>query len=681
MSDGSVALKENELVVALAGNPNAGKTSLFNEMTGARQHVGNWSGVTVEKKEGKLKYKNTPVRVVDLPGTYSLGAHSEDEVIARDYIVKGNQDVIVNVVDATNLERNLYLTTQILEMDSNVVMALNMFDEAKGRKIQIDVNKLSQLLKIPVIPTVAPKKEGVQELIDKAVSVSSVREVKGFKIDYGKEVEKEITTMESVLSSYADIVGEYSLRWLAIKLLENDIELIDEMKKRKHDKIIAQVEESIKVITNVLGEEPEILIVDKRYAFISEIALKSVKKEQISVETTSDKIDRIVTHRVVGVPIFFAAMWAVFQLTFKISDPIIGWVEGLFEALGGVAGGALEAGGASEMLVSFVVDGVIGGVGSVLVFIPPIFAMFFFISLLEDSGYMARAAYVMDKVMTSIGLHGKSFIPMIIGFGCTVPGIMATRTLENKKDRFITILVSPFMSCGARLPVYVLFASALFTGNQGLVIFSIYMLGIFLAVVMGKIFSKYLFKGESSPFVMELPPYRIPTLKGVSIHMWERGSSYVKKAGTIILAVVVLIWALSAFPAGVEFASRESYVGQIGSVIAPIFKPLGFGSWQASVSLIFGILAKEVVVGTLAVIYSVEEAGLGDIVRQNFTPLSAYSFMVFTLIYFPCAAAVGAIKRETNSWKWTGFAVGYITVLAWIVTFMVYQGGKMLGIG
>ncbi|MDI3535374.1 MAG: ferrous iron transport protein [Thermosediminibacterales bacterium] len=424
------------------------------------------------------------------------------------------------------------------------------------------------------------------------------------------------------------------------------------------------------------------MIADRRYGFIGGLAKEVISRRQTAEDrlSISDKIDRIVTNRYLGIPIFLLAMWAVFQFTFKVGDPLIGWIETFFEWFGGAVGMLLERVGAPGFLNSLIVDGIIGGVGSVLVFIPNIFLLFFAISLLEDSGYMARAAYIMDRFMHTLGLHGKSFIPLLIGFGCNVPAIMAARTLENKRDRLIAILIIPLMSCSARLPVYVLFAGAFFSERQGLVIYSLYLLGIALAVMMGMIFKRFMFKGETSHFVMELPPYRMPTFKTTFIHMWERGSSFIRKAGTTIFTVVILIWALSNLPVGVEYASQESILGRIGSFAAPIFKPAGFGRWEAAAALLFGILAKEVVVGTLGVIYGAGEAGLTDIVSQYWTPLSAYAFMVMTLIYIPCAAAIGAIKRETNSWGWSAFAVAYTLILGWLMAVLVYQIGRLVGL-
>ncbi|MBC7343609.1 MAG: ferrous iron transport protein B [Clostridia bacterium] len=677
------AKAEREIVVALAGNPNSGKTSLFNDLTGARQRVGNWPGVTVEKKEGRMVHDGTTIRVVDLPGTYSLGAYSEDEVIARNFILGGESDVVINVVDATNLERNLYLTVQLLEMGANVVVALNMSDEARARNIEIDVRRLSEFLGVPVIPTVATRNQGITELLAQALAAARNPSRKVIRVDYGREVEEELGKLEKIVASHPGLSKRYSPRWLATKLLEHDVRLLENLKHADIEELLCQADKSVKHLTEVIGEDAESIITDRRYGFISGLTRETVKRRQTAEErfTISDKIDKVVTNRYLGIPIFLAAMWAMFQFTFKLGDPMIGWVEAIFEWIGGALAGALEAEGAPRFIISLVSDGIVGGLGSVLVFIPPIFLLFFAISVLEDSGYMARAAYVMDRLMHALGLHGKSFIPLLIGFGCNVPGIMATRTLENKRDRLITILITPLMSCTARLPVYVLFAGAFFSARQGFVIFSLYILGIVLAIVVGKLLKTFVFKGEPSAFVMELPPYRVPTLKGILIHMWERGSAFIRKAGSVILGVVLLVWVLSNLPPGVEYASRESLIGRLGTLVAPIFKPAGFGTWEAAASLFFGILAKEVVVGTLGALYGVEEAGLGDAIRQHWTPLSAYAFMVMTLIYIPCVATIAAIRRETNSWGWTGFAIGYSLVLGWVMATLVFQVGRLLGLG
>ncbi len=675
---------EKQIVVALAGNPNSGKTTIFNSLTGAHQHVGNWPGVTVEKKEGQLVSEGKVIRVVDLPGTYSLGAYSEDEAVARDYILFEKPDVVINIIDATNLERNLYLTTQLLEMGSNLVIALNMSDELKAKQIDINAARFSELLGVPAIRTVGTRGQGTKELVAQALQAAGNKNPRVVQINYGKEVETELAALEQDILSNRQLVENFAPRWLAVKVLEGDQGVLKSLAKYPGlERLLARRAEAVKRLEGLLGEDIESLLADKRYGFIGGLAKEVMTRRQTTEErlSRSDKIDRIVTNRYLGIPIFLFAMWAIFQFTFTIGDPFIGWIETFFEWFGGVTGAWLESAGMPGLLMSLIVDGIIGGVGSVLVFIPNIFLLFFAISLLEDSGYMARAAFIMDRLMHTLGLHGKSFIPLLIGFGCNVPAVMATRTLENKKDRLITILITPLMSCTARLPVYILFAGAFFTANQGLVIFSLYLLGLALAILMGMLFKRFLFKGETSHFVMELPPYRVPTLKSTFIHMWEKGSSFIRKAGTIIFAVVVLVWALSNLPVGVEYASQDSILGWIGSFVAPIFKPAGFGTWEAAVALVFGILAKEVVVGTLGVIYGAEEAGLTAAIAQAWTPLSAYAFMVMTLLYIPCAAVIGTIKRETNSWTWTAFAVAYTLVLGWLMAVLVYQSGRLLGLG
>lgn len=676
------------LVIALAGNPNCGKTTIFNALTGSKQHVGNWPGVTVEKKEGKLKAGGKEITVVDLPGTYSLGAYSEDEVVARNFILKDNPDVVINVIDSSNIERNLYLTMQILETGANVVLALNMMDEAKNKNIEINTKKLAQLLNIPVITTVATKGQGMEELIDEAIRLGDKKQVKSFNINYGDDIEREVDILEETLAQSCASL-EYPPKWTAIKLLENDEYIKKLMEEYNQDKSVNnKIEKSINNLTDIIGYEPDTFIIDKRYELISEIIQKSVKKQVVRKESTSDKIDKVVTHKWFGIPIFAIIMFLIYQVTMTFGNEFLGgYVGDAFTALGEWVEPLLETIGTSELLTSFIVDGLIGGLGAVMVFVPMLFVMYILISILEDTGYMARAAYVMDKFMNYIGLHGKTAVSLIISSGCNVAGIMSTRTLDSKKDRMIAILINPFVSCGARLPVYALFAGAFFEGRRigifdasGIVVFSLYVLGIVVAILMGKFFSKRVFKGEESYFIMELPPYRIPTVKSIIIHMWEKSEAFLKKAGTIILGTVVVVWVLSNLPGGVEPGSSESLIGIIGSAIAPIFTWAGFDNWQSSVALITGLGAKEAVVGTLATVYGVAEGpDLTGAIQQIFTPLSALSFMVMTLLYCPCAATIGAIRRETNSRKWAAITVGYTCLIGWGAAVIVYQVGRLMG--
>ncbi|OFI06785.1 ferrous iron transport protein B [Clostridium acetireducens DSM 10703] len=678
-----------EKVIALVGNPNCGKTSLFNALTGAKQHVGNWAGVTVEKKEGKLNFNGEEITVVDLPGTYSLGAYSEDEKVARDFILKDKPSVIINVVDSTNIERNLYLTTQLLEMNANVVLAANMLDEAKNKNIDINIKELSKKLGVKILGTVATKGEGIKELIEETVKEAELKEKGKRELNYGEDFYKYAKEIKLLLLQNNINIG-YPLEWTAIKLLENDEDIIEEVGKReKGENVIHYLKSIQENIEKELAMDSETLVVDKRYEFISNITDECVKREEEYKENISDKIDKVVTNRWLGIPLFAIIMFFMYQITMQFGNEYLGgFVADGFESLGESLEAYLTANGAPELLISFVSDGLIGGMGSVLEFVPLIFVMYFLISILEDSGYMARAAYVMDRFMTSIGLHGKTAISMIIGSGCNVAGVMSTRTLESKKDRMIAILINPFISCTAKLPVYALFAAAFFGGKKvgpfsssGIVIFSLYVLGILVAIIMGKIFSKTLFKGENSYFVMELPPYRIPTAKSVFIHMWEKAGAFLKKAGTIIFGVVVAVWILSNIPFGVEPASEYSVLGRIGGFIAPIFKPAGFGTWQAGVSLFTGILAKETIIATLGSVYAAGEgAQLTQSIQQIFTPLSAYAFMVISLLYTPCAATIGTIKRETNSGKWALFVAAYTFAVGWLVAVLVYQVGRLMGL-
>ena len=708
----------DKIRIALAGNPNVGKSTLFNRWTGMRQHVGNWPGKTVEKKEGTFKYKGQEIEVVDLPGNYSLTAYSVEEVVSRDYIVDEKPDVIVNVIDAANIERNLYLTVQMMELGANLVLALNMNKFAREKGLKINKKQLSQLLGVPVIEIEAVDDTGSEELLKNIVKSSQAPNIVLDRLEYGNEVSEHIQEIQEILDE--DVPGlDAPSSWIALKLLEDDPEITKKIEESGNgQRVLKNVKKMQRHFNDVFGDDADAAITDARYGFIAGLVSESVKKPKIDKVTRSDMIDRIVTHKYLGIPIFLLIMWLTFQITFTLGDPLGGYIEEAFGWLGSTVAANMGEG----FLTSFIVDGVIGGVGGVLVFVPLIFILFLVLSVLEDSGYLARAAFVMDRFMHKlVGLHGKSFIPMILGFGCAVPGIMATRTLENERDRLLTMLIVPFMSCSARLPVYALIVAAFFSAYQGWVIFSLYLLGIVVAIIVAAIFKKTIFKGMSAPFVMELPPYRIPTVKGALIHMWERGVLFLKKAGTVILALSVVIWALSSLPVGVEYASQDSITGQIGTTLAPVFAPLGFGEWQATVAIIYGFMAKEVVVSTFGILYgigedsggeataveaapdeqvssetsegsSIEAAPAGEeeaapeedpgfiaVMQELFTPLSAYAYMVFVLLYIPCLATLATIRRETNSWKWPGFAAVYTFGVAYVVSLVVYQGGLLLG--
>ncbi len=679
-------------VIALAGNPNTGKTSLFNRLTGSRASVGNWPGVTVERKEGTMRVGGEELTVVDLPGIYSLGAASVDEQIAAEFILRDRPDVAVVVVDASNLERSLYLVVQLLEMGQPAVVALNMVDAADSRGIQVDVTALERLLGVPVVPTVATSGEGVEGLKTRVVARLTALRGEGssgegrrdFVVPYGERVERVLRRLEEALSGLGITLPGTSPRLAAVKLAEGDTLFLSALAKNLHAPEFEEVlQGESDRLEKELGYDLQTAVIERRWGFLSGVAAEAVRRDLSIAErlSLSDRIDRVVTHRLLGLPLFLGITWLVFTLTYLLGDPAADFLDGAIGSLGEWLGGVLASMGASELLQSFVMDGVVGGVGSVVVFFPHIFLLFVFIAALEDSGYMARGAFVMDRIMHFLGLHGKSFIPMLLGFGCNVPSIMSTRILDRPRDRMITLLVLPFMSCSARLPVYVLFAGVFFGERAPLAIFSLYVLGILVAVAAAKILGSTLFKGESSHLVMELPPYHLPTLRGVFRSAWERGAMFLKKAGTFIFAAVILVWAGANLPLGVEYASQESLVGRLGSAVAPLLEPAGFGSWQAGVALVFGLLAKEVVVGTFGTLLGVGEEGIAAVLPQFFTPLAAYAFLVMTLLYIPCVAVIAAFKRETNSWKWTGFLVLYTTLLAYGAAVLVYQGGRLLGLG
>ncbi len=649
-------------VIGLAGNPNTGKTTVFNLLTGSNQYVGNWPGVTVEKKEGFFELNGEKIKVVDLPGVYSLYAYSIDEKIARNFIVNENPDCVVVIVDASNLERNLYLVLQILELGKKVVVALNMMDIAKERGIEIDHETLSKILGVKFVPMVASRGEGLEEL-KTAIKETMAGEAFSFRMDYGK-LEPYIEKLEKCIPETS-----FPSRFVAVKVLEGDPEF---MKKTESEEIESVIEEVKKEI-----DEPESYVTERRYAFIHGLVRECTRKKP-GIEdklNVSDMLDRVLTHPLLGIPLFLFFMWLAFQIIFKIGSPFADILDRAFGWFGEIVGNALSRMGAPYLLISLVKEGIIAGIGSVVVFVPNIFLLFLVFSFLEDSGYMARAAFVMDRLMHVVGLHGKSFIPMLLGFGCNVPAIMATRTLESEKDRILTILINPLMSCSARLPIYVLFASAFFPAHQGWVVFSLYFLGIVLAVLMGRLFKNVFFRGESPPLIMELPPYHIPTWRNVFMPAWTRTKLFLKKAGTVIFAGVVVIWLLASLPPGVEYGSEESLIGLLGKKLAPVLSPAGFGFWQAAVALIFGIVAKEVVVGTLGTLLGGEEM-LREALKTHFTPLSAYAFMVMCLIYIPCIASIATIKQEAG-WKWAIFSVVYSLVLGWVVAVLIYQIGKI----
>jgi len=723
----------DKITIALAGNPNSGKTTIFNNLVGAREHVGNWPGVTVEKKFGVVKQNGRQVEVVDLPGTYSLTAFSMEEIIARDFIVDEKPDVVVNIVDASNLERNLYLTVQLRELGAKVVVALNMSDLAVQRGIKIDAKKLEQLLGVAVVPTVGRKSKGMDTLMEAALALAENRKkLPEAPIRYGRELEDHLTDLIAIAEKDGDVVEKYGAKWLLLKALEKDKVILEKLQKTPvWPELSPALDKVEKHLEDIYDDEPDSIIADARYGLITGAVKEAVKRPRETRLTISDKIDKVATNRFLGLPIFLLAIWLMFKLTFTVGEIPMGWLETFFEWLGGLFNPMADG-----LLKSLIVDGVIGGVGGVLGFFPLIVMLFLAIAFLEDSGYMARAAFVMDRVMNKVGLHGKSFIPMIVGFGCTVPAIYATRTLENKKDRMITMLVAPLMSCGARLPVYVLLIGAFFASKsdnyQANLLTGIYVLGIILAIVMAKIFRRTVLPGQGAPFVMELPPYRMPTLKGVVIHTWERGRMYLKKAGTVILAVSIILWVAMTFPgadnrdfektmAEVETAyaqkvsagetgdelserfekakaaienemtSRDleaSIAGTIGKGIEPLIEPLGF-DWRIGISLLAGFAAKEVVVGTMGTIYSLggEESEESVPLREKigkdpkYSPAMALALMVFTLIYLPCMVALAAWHKEAGSkWKWTLLLIAYTTALAWVMAFGTYHIAPAFGI-
>lgn len=731
-----------KMIVAVAGNPNSGKSTLINAIAGTSLQVGNWPGVTVEKKTAIIKIDDLIINLVDLPGTYSLSPYTQEEVIARDFLVKEKPDFIIDVVDATNLERNLYLTVQLLELGIPVLMALNIFDEAKKKGYEYEIEKLEGLLGIKVIPTVATKKEGIKEILNYIKEFADGKYVHiPKKLNYGEEIENSLKIIKEALKiDNPVLLNKYPSRWLMLKLLEEDQLVLREEGIKGDESFLKKAREHFVSSHN---EDIESILADIRYRIAKEVTKDVLKGKEIKRIDITEKIDRVLLNRYFGIPIFLAAMWVVFKIAFDFSSPFSDWLDSTIS--GPVikwTSFTLQQLGSSAWLISLVTEGVIAGVGAVLVFVPVIAMMMFMITLLEGSGYMARAAFVMDRLMNSIGLHGKSFIPMLLGFGCNVPSIYATRVLETERDRKLTAMLVPLMSCGARLPVYVIFIGAFFANYAPTVLWSLYLLGILMAMLLGFLLKKTLFKGFAPVFIMELPPYRVPVFRDLMVHTWQKLKHFIVKAGTYIFAVSVIMWFLLNTPYGVE--KENSVLGRIGNTISPVFKPLGFGTWEASSSLIAGLIAKEVIVSTMAQIYvgeedkkeeiakneretkaeeekkeeakgffedlkevglsfilSIKEAlenllsgfGIKSLSTQEdeeqallksrlqgiFTPLTAYTFLVFVLLYWPCVVVGIAMKQEFGSLKLYVQALMIHTLMAWLVAFVIYQLGKILG--
>lgn len=702
--------------VALVGNPNCGKTSLFNFASGAHERVGNYSGVTVDAKEGHATFEGYEFNLVDLPGTYSLSAYSPEELYVRKQLVEKTPDVVVNVIDASNLERNLYLTTQLIDMHIRMVVALNMFDETEQRGDNINLDALSSLFGVPMQPTVFTTGRGVKELFHKVIEVYEATEdadahFRHIHIKHGHEIEHGIAEIQDHLKKEHGLRERYSTRYLAIKLLENDKEVEQLVRTFPDaDEILKHRNEAAKRVKEETKEDSETAIMDAKYGFIHGALAEAGYTTGKGKDTyqLTHLLDRILTNRFVGFPIFIALLALMFFVTFNLGAYPMDWIDQGVGLLGELVGTYMPAGPVKDMLV----DGIIGGVGAVIVFLPQILILYFFISFMEDSGYMSRAAFIMDKLMHKMGLHGKSFIPLIMGFGCNVPAVMATRTIESRRSRIVTMLVLPFMSCEARIPIYIMVIGTFFSLKmQWVIMTALYLIGIAMAVVMSKVFTKFMMKGEDTPFVMELPPYRFPTAKAVSRHTWEKGKQYLKKMGGIILVSTIIVWALGYFPHNETLTEQQqqeqSYIGRIGQTVEPVFEPQGF-SWKMDVGLLAGVGAKEIVASTMGVLYANDEsladdseAGqgesryeklhtlmVGDVAQMHglapsdgrveaVATLTAFCFLLFVLLYFPCLATIAAIKGETGSWKWALFAAAYTTLTAWVVSALVFRIGLL----
>ena len=693
----AAALKERRRInVALVGNPNCGKTSLFNFISGAHERVGNYSGVTVDAKEGHATFEGYEFNIIDLPGTYSLSAYSPEELYVRKEIIEKTPDIIINVIDSSNIERNLYLTTQLVDMNQRIVCALNMYDEFEEHGDKVDYNVLGKLFGVPMVPTVFRSGKGVNELFHTVINMyeGTDNTYRHIHINHGKDIEEGIDRVKALIQEDEQIRYKYSTRYLAIKLLEMDSHAADFVKTLPNGKEIMELrdKEAIRIKEEV-KEDSETAIMNAKYGFING-ALKEagfeIGNKKDSYQTTH-VIDKLITNKYLGFPLFFFLLYIMFQVTFSLGQYPMDWIDSGIGLLGEWVSTNMSDGPLKDMIT----DGIIGGVGAVIVFLPQILILYAFISFMEDSGYMARAAFIMDKLMHKMGLHGKSFIPLIMGFGCNVPAIMATRTIESRKSRLITMLILPFMSCSARLPIYVMITSTFFALRyRSMIMISLYIVGIVMAVLMSRIFSKWLVKSEDVPFVMELPPYRFPTFKAIMRHTWEKGKQYLKKMGGIILVASIIVWALGYFPHNDQLNAQQqqeqSYIGQIGKAVEPVFRPQGF-DWKLSVGLISGVGAKEIVASTMGVLYSGDDTVADDessdtakyhnlydkMSADGITPLIAFCYLLFVLLYFPCLATIAAIKNESGSWKWALFTAGYTTSVAWIVSALVYQVGLL----
>ncbi|MFR8632726.1 MAG: ferrous iron transport protein B, partial [Barnesiella intestinihominis] len=686
--------------IALVGNPNCGKTSLFNVASGAHEHVGNYSGVTVDAKKGFFEYKGYHFNICDLPGTYSLSAYSPEELYVRRYLKNEIPDVIVNVVVASNLERNLYLTTELIDMDYRIVIALNMFDELEQSGGKIDYKHLGNMIGVPIVPTVSRSGKGVNQLFDTIIEVYEGRDesVRHVHVGLGKVIENSITPLKDLLKEDPTCNREFSPRYLAIKILEGDTEVKRMLEgSESYPELMNIRNAEVEKIETTLNEDIESAIANEKYGFISGALAETYRPGDKEEAKTTRIIDSFVTNKLFGFPIFIFLMWLMFEATFSIGAYPMEWIENGVAWLSEIIGNYMPSGPLKDLLI----DGILGGVGGVIVFLPNILILYLFISFMEDSGYMARAAFIMDKIMHKIGLHGKSFIPLVMGFGCNVPAIMATRTIESRSSRLITILINPFISCSARIPIYILLVGTFFPQYASLVFIGLYLFGIIVAVITAKLMRRFFFKIDETPFVMELPPYRMPTAKATFRHMWNKAEQYLRKMGGVILVASVIVWFLSYYPRPKASYEREltpheqmeqqsnSYLGKIGQAVTPLVEPLGF-NWKVTTSLLSGTAAKELVVSTLGVLYSESDAdetiSLSQKISQpnpvtgvpDFTPLVALSFMVFVLLYFPCIASVIAVAKEAGSWKWGAFTVLYNTGVAWIVSFLVYQIGLLI---